>query len=192
MHLPVCAMPCSAWRCWLEAMLLFAYGSLLNPESAERALLRSFTGAELITAELPDYALCWTSIHRIAVEGVGELAASFLNLRPQAGARALGALLVIDAAEFARLCAREKGYSVHHVQCRTETGQWSSAVTFVDERPTPRIFPPAPSAYLSKIEAGLKQLPASFATAYRAALPEPAGWVAGNYGFVDPEQKSHT
>ena len=77
MHLPVCAMPCSAWRCWLEAMLLFAYGSLLNPESAERALHRSFTGADLIGAELPDYALCWTSIHLIAVKRVPPLSALF-------------------------------------------------------------------------------------------------------------------
>lgn len=173
-------------------MLLFAYGSLLNPDSAERALQRPLAASGLVCAELSGYRLCWTSIQRIAVAGIGELDASFLNLRADAPARTPGVLLSIDASEFARLRTREKGYSVHRVECQTEAGKRLSAVTFVDERLVPATLPPAPKAYLVKIEQGLAQLSPAFAAAYRAALPAPPGWVEGEYAFVDPGQKAHT
>ncbi len=83
-------------------MQLFVYGSLLNPDSAERALQRRPAPGQLVPASLAGYRLAWNSIHRIATDACGEIDASFLNLVADPAATVPGCLLAIDDAEFAR------------------------------------------------------------------------------------------
>ena len=174
-------------------MQLFVYGSLLNPDSAERALQRRPAPGQLVPASLAGYRLAWNSIHRIATDACGEIDASFLNLVADPTATVPGCLLAIDDAEFARLCLREKGYTACRLTCLSATGESLAARVFIDERPLPAQLPPVPAGYLAKIEAGLALLPAAFAAAWRAALPAPPlPLIAGDYRFVDSAQKANT
>ena len=174
-------------------MKLFAYGSLLSPESAERALQRRFAPGDLEAAELPGYRLTWHSVHRVHTPVTGDIDASFLNVEAADGFSVPGQLLAINEAEFARLRRREKGYSVQRLACRKATGQIVPAMVFVDERPMPSTQPPVLAGYLAKIRAGLEALAPDFTAAYLAALPDPPlPLVEGDYHFVDPEQKANT
>ena len=174
-------------------MKLFVYGSLLNPDSAERALQRRPNLSDLTFAVLPGYQLAWNSIHRIHTKLTGDINASFLNLVIAPGETVPGQLLDIDSDEFARLCRREKGYSVHCLDCRDATGQITSARVFIDERPVPQELPLVLTGYLDKIHAGLAWLEPDFAAAYLAALPPPPlPLIDGDYSFVDSEQKANT
>lgn len=174
-------------------MKLFVYGSLLNPDSAERALQRRPGPGQLAPATLPGYRLAWNSIHRIHTAATGDIYASFLNLIATPGETAPGCLLDINDAEFARLCLREKGYIAHHLNCHDTAGDIVPAHVFIDKRPLPAELPPVLAGYLAKIEVGLALLPADFAASWREALPSPPlPLIEGEYRFVDSEQKANT
>ncbi|MDR2837402.1 MAG: gamma-glutamylcyclotransferase [Azonexus sp.] len=173
-------------------MKLFVYGSLLNPDSAGRALKRRPGPEQLTPVTLPGYRLIWNSISRIHSATAGEIDASFLNLAAAPGVSAPGCLLDIDADELARLCQREKGYVAREIDCLTATGEVVAALAFIDERPPPSRLPPVLAAYLAKIEAGLALLPPDFAVAWRAALPPPQALIDGDYYFVDGAQRDNT
>lgn len=175
-------------------MKLFVYGSLLNPLSAERALRRPVTAADLLPARLPGYGLCWDSLHLVHADSLGHATpAAFLNLRPETAGQCLGALLEINHEELTRLQTREKGYSLIQVECLSLEGQTLAASTFMDERRPPAPLPPVPAAYLDKIRAGLAGLAPEFARTYLDELPRPAEpLLPGDYHFVDSGQRANT
>jgi hypothetical protein len=175
------------------AMKLFVYGSLLNPDSAERALQRRLRPGQFTPATLPGYQMAWNSIQRIHTAATGKITSAFLNLVAAPGDAAPGCLLDIDDGEFARLCQREQGYTPHQLDCRDAAGKTIPARVFIDQRPPPHPLPPVLASYLAKIEAGLATLPAPFAAAWRAALPPPPlPLLEGDYRFVDPAQRANT
>ncbi|MCX8144723.1 MAG: gamma-glutamylcyclotransferase [Azovibrio sp.] len=175
-------------------MKLFVYGSLLNPFSAEQALRRPITVADLLPARLPGYRLCWDSLHLVHVDSLGHATlAAFLNIRPDPTGQCLGALLELNDEELYRLKAREKGYSLIPVQCQGIDTRPCAANTFMDERRPSPPLPPVLAAYLDKIRAGLAHFEPEFARAYLSELPLPtAPLLPGNYHFVDSEQRANT
>lgn len=175
-------------------MKLFVYGSLLDPVSAERALHRYTSAADLLPVRLPGYCLSWDSIHTIHADSLGrETPASFLNLQADSSGQCLGALIEINPEELARLIQREKGYALTAVCCTTAAGQAVDAITFIDERRPPAPLPPAPAGYLEKIRRGLATMATEFAAAYLAELPPPPQpLLTGNYHFVDSGQRAST
>ena len=175
-------------------MKLFVYGSLLDPASAERALHRALSQADLLTVRLPGYRLSWDSIHRIHAEALGrDVDASFLNLEPAGNGCCVGAIIAICNEELNRLIQREKDYQLLELNCIDEAGQPHQAISFIDQRRPPQPLPPAPAAYLAKIRRGLAKLDPAFVEAWEAALPPPPHpLLEGADHFVDAGQKAHT
>ena len=103
----------SAWRCW-RSHVVVCRGSLLNPEKPSGA-------APVVLSGQSDYRRIarlrarWTSIHRIAVEGVASYA-SFQS--SSAGRRGRSVLLVIDWLG-ARRCG---GRKVQRASCPVPDG----------------------------------------------------------------------
>jgi hypothetical protein len=176
---------------------LFAYGSLVNRASAERALGRPVSPGDLLFAELAGYRLAWSSRQRVQVPALGRsVDAAFLNIEPDPDAFVPGVLMAVSDEELARVATREKGYRRVDVSAgiRTDTGTQAAPVfSFV--------FPPSSAAddgymldaYLDKVRQGWRELGADRLAQFDrvAALP-PLPHAAGAYRFVDPSQDKLT
>lgn len=176
---------------------VFAYGSLMNPASAERALQRPLTAHEVQAVELPGYVRVWDSRHRVFSEQLGrESDAAFLNLAEAPGETVNGMLYTVSAAELARLAAREKGYAAVDVGPALGFAAAEPVWTFIDRRGlgdgADCIFL---EAYEAKVLSACAPLGEAFLARYRATTRAPAAHlprVPGAYRFVDPVQRSLT
>lgn len=184
-----------------RVLRVFAYGSLMNPASAERALQRPLAPHEIQAMELPGYVRVWDSRHRVFCEALGrETDAAFLNLAAAPGESAIGMVYTVSPAELERLAAREKGYGRVDVGPALGFPPDEPVWTFIDPRGLGEgsagdgdcVFL---DAYEAKVLTACAPLGEAFVARYRASTRPPAAHlprVPGAYRFADPVQRSLT
>lgn len=100
---------------------VFAYGSLLLPESASRTLDRPVLMEDYVPARVFGWRRTWALLDRVRSSSDGsEQRARFLDLERQDGACTAGALLRITPDELARLKLRERNYLLEDIGAVTQ------------------------------------------------------------------------
>jgi cation transport regulator ChaC len=176
---------------------VFAYGSLMNPSSLARSLMRPVPSGEIKQVEINGFQRVWNSGHlvysdveRKVITGV------FLNLTMYSGAFVNGVLIQVDSSELSRLVARERGYDLFKIpraNVSVDICEKTQVFTFIDNRPPPAPDGLIPAAYVNKVLAGCVIFGDKFVSRFAETTAEPAyRKFPGSYRFIDPEQSSLT
>lgn len=177
---------------------VFAYGSLLDPESAGRTLGAAPALAAYVPARLRGWRRAWTVADRVRLDDDGrEVSAVFLDLEADVASVTPGALLRVDAAGLQALEKRERHYDVVDVTAAIEVVEnaplsprgraHARIVTFVgrvEHRPGPEAV--ALDRYVTLVEDAARLHGATFEREFLDTLPgvAPRERVAGRYRFV--------
>lgn len=105
---------------------VFAYGSLLQPDSAAKTLGRPVELADYVPVRVQGWTRTWTVADRVRCTGDGrEHLARFLDLAPGDGASVAGALIRVTPDELRRLQRRERNYRMEEItaDCRVVHGR---------------------------------------------------------------------
>jgi len=165
--------------------VVFGYGSLINPASANRTLQRPTDPAPFPTAELTGYARQWdytTRLHATDAPPGCEARGVALNVAPEAAAFCNGVLILVEPDELARLDLREAGYNRVDVTAQTRADgplPWPEPFTVWTyvARPERRVLPPGafiPRHYLDIVREGLAQHGQAYADRFdQTTLPSP-------------------
>lgn len=176
-------------------LLLFAYGSLMIPKSASRALGRVVTSADMTPAILKDYQRCWrVRVPIWSSELESDVAGLFLDVCPAPGRYVNGTLIGITEDELASLKVREEQYAAVDVSSAIEGRlEGQRILTFIGRpkwrRDLPGLRSFVPARYLNRIERACLLFGADFLREFRATT-KPPGHDAfkGTYRFANPEQ----
>jgi cation transport regulator ChaC len=179
---------------------IFGYGSLLNKESASRALEEPSESIELLPAVLKGYRRSWTLKETVFSRELGkEVEAAFLDIREAAGSSVNGVLIAVDQDKLRHLSLREKNYDLiditDHIQVpgQSEFDKTSRVFTFRGT-PSHRIDNRTDSVYLlasyrEKVLAGCQSLGADFVRSFQESTDEPEfPLLNGAYTFIDRAQ----
>ncbi|MBM3728429.1 MAG: hypothetical protein FJW40_23760 [Acidobacteria bacterium] len=175
-----------------DAVFVFAYGSLMEPESAARTIAVK-PGTRFEPARLYGYLRGWTSAAQVLLDDAADpRPMAFLALREVHDAYCNGVLVPVTSADLARLDMREQPYQ------RTEV------TPLVFPSKTGKIYaytsggvqaPPAESVvaagYLKLVEQAAAHYGKEFAADFEAtteAAPFPV--IECTYRFADPAQNS--
>lgn len=97
----------------MRYFFIFAYGSLVNFDSAERTLHRKLADSDVTLAWLADYTRVWDYKSTVYADSLHKKeTAVFLNLRPESSARVNGIVFRVDEDELDSLRKREANYSL--------------------------------------------------------------------------------
>lgn len=184
----------------VETLYVVGYGSLLDPESASRALGRPVFRDDLIPVVVHGYRRRWNVGEEVALGETGQrCTALFLNAAPEEGSRLSAAMMGVTPAELERLRWRERHYDVVDV---TEATRLSGAcpvhrggrvLLFVGKQehlvdagsPEVRLL----TRYVTRVVAAAEALSPATASEIRegvATVTAPR-W-DGEYRFLDPAQ----
>lgn len=178
-----------------ERFLVFAYGSLLNRESAQRALKRSLRQEELRPVLIKGFKRSWRAKEQIYFSGLGRVATGvFLDLIESPGGLLNGLLVEVSAAELDQLKTREKNYTCKDISSFVTADNLPyRVVTFVV---SPEMILTkqdrdayVPKKYVEMILSGCRAVGESFLEQYllsteAISLPQ----IDGDYRFIDPQQ----
>lgn len=177
-------------------LAVFAYGSLMIPSSATRALGREIREDDYEPALLKRHRRTWRVRVPLWSGELGEqVAGVFLDVRPGNGFYLNGLLLEISQSELASLRLREAQYVERDVTDEIDcaSGNQVRVVTFVGRPAYCRDLPPMkshiPQRYLSRIERACKRRGKGFLqefheTTDRARFPA----FNGAYKFISSAQ----
>lgn len=94
-------------------MYIFAYGSLINLKSANKAVGHTLKHLDLIPVTLLGYRRTWDLIETVhSIELDSNISAAFLNLTKSSGMYVNGVLIPINDAELDLIANREKNYEM--------------------------------------------------------------------------------
>jgi gamma-glutamylcyclotransferase (GGCT)/AIG2-like uncharacterized protein YtfP len=170
---------------------LFAYGSLLSPESASRTLMRPITISDLVMTRIRGYKRTWTAPTDVIIAD-GDLesvrTALFLDLSAHSGSHCNGALLRISDNEWERLDLREISYD--RIEIEAELDHRSiPAFTYVAPLERKASEGIVLSRYVELIEQALELYPKEFACEFwRTTANANLHLVHGTYRFSDHQQ----
>ncbi|MDQ5882338.1 MAG: hypothetical protein QG616_2170 [Pseudomonadota bacterium] len=175
-----------------EHYLLFAYGSLLNPNSAARAIGRNISLTEYTLTEVVGYRRLWNCGEEVFSDSLQRtVTAVFLNLAPHAGFCVSGANLRVTKSELERLALREKNYYTHVLGIDAESGL--KHVTFL-ARAEAIVTPESPdtwlpSAYIDLVADGCQCFGREFSMKFTQTTDcVEFPLLSGAYRFTDPQQ----
>ncbi len=180
---------------------VFGYGSMMDAESAARAVGRPLGADDLVPSHLHGYRRTWSLKERVLAESLGrEVTAVFLDLEPAPAVRVNGVVVEVSDAAFEKLKLREKNYDAVDVTARVEgspaPGSGTKVYTFVS-KPAHRVATGEPALfvmerYLEMVDRACRRLGPAFTRDYLASTGE-AGYprLPGRYTFVDPEQAKY-
>lgn len=174
---------------------IFGYGSLLNRKSAERALRRDLSAAQMAPAELRGFARTWRAKELVTFTGdSAPQYAVFLDLRVDSIHTVNGVLFEVTEQELEQLRSRERNYDCIDVTTHAEnTPQCERIFTFVckaehrADANDARLV--VPEYYVELIRQGCAALGPEFGAAYAGSTDTPRFPLrTGTYAFVDPDQ----
>lgn len=173
--------------------VIFGYGSLINPRSAEKTLGRSLCRHEMGCVTLPGYLRSWTAPDCIKLQAsdqqIQPCDALFLDLTADAQKSCGGIAINICERELRMLDIREKGYERCPVELRCSAGKPLQAYAY--------IIPDAEkyhdgiilARYKQMIDEALQTYPRSFAQRFwQDTLPSENPVVEGEYIFMHKAQ----
>lgn len=179
-------------------MYVFAYGSLLDPDSVARTVGRPVAPSDLVDAVLLDHQRDWEI--RIPVRSLVlkvELDALFLDLVPRAGAYVNGAILPATDDDIQRLAHREAQYELVDVSAQVIAPIPARVVTFrgrAEHRHSrDGIRCAVPERYREWVGRTVAARGPVFAERFAATTcPPAADAFPGEYTFADPAQAAAT
>lgn len=176
-------------------LFVFAYGSLMVPRSASRAIGRTIDVADMRPAYLEGFERCWRARAPLWSSDLKtEIAGLFLDLRATPGACVNGILIEISEDELVPLRMRESQYYEVDVTANLRNPKIKGrAISFVSapkaRRNIPGIQTLMPSRYLSRIEKACRMLGVDFLREFhRTTRPTRLPSFSGRYRFLDPKQ----
>ncbi len=183
-----------------ETVYVVAYGSLLDPASASRAIGRPVSRDDLIPVEVHGFRRVWNLGEEVTLRESGaRCMAAFLNVVPEEGSRVRAAMLAVTPAELDRLRRRERHYDVLEVTDATRLTGGSPVhsggrVLLFRGMPEHLVDPADPEVrvltrYAARVENAAQALAPAMATEIRESLVEVTmPREDGDYRFVDPGQ----
>jgi hypothetical protein len=178
-----------------EKVAVFAYGSLMIPDSASRAIGRDVQVEEMRPALLRGYRRVWRARVPVWSDNLQDnIACVFLDLRPAPGRFTNGLLIDVDEQELAHLRLREAQYGEADVSSAIVPPPNSGRViTFAASSAFRRNLEGLKSyistAYAERVARACQAIGPEFleefnATTEQSRLPR----FEGSYRFIDPEQ----
>lgn len=172
--------------------ILFAYGSLLNPDSASRALRREVRPEDYQPHDQTGYRRHWNAGERVFSTTLQqEITAIFLNLEPAADGIVTGADLCVSESEFLLLQQREKNYRMVSLGIDAKGGlerftfiARETAISRPDDTDTW-----LPVAYIDLVAHGCLRFGRLFSLRFAQTTADiEFPLLSGEYRFVDPLQ----
>lgn len=172
--------------------LVFGYGSLMNPLSAEKTLHRPLCREDFHCAVLHDYVRSWTAPGCIRLQKNGSIRpcdALFLDLSHSPGRCCNGVVVEVSEVELLRLDIREQGYERCVVELEFTGGHCQEAFTYVMPECTKQYEGVIAAQYKQMIDEALRAFPADFAAEFwQTTQPSAAAIVEGEYVFENCAQ----
>ena len=179
-----------------------AYGSLMDPTSAEAGIGRRVTNAELIPASVVGWGRRWSAEEQVVLQESGErVSAAFLDLVPTEDTDSTVVLLRVTPKELERLAYREKSYDLKDLRDDVlltgdrHLGPAAAAWCFVSRAPGgsrgKEASGPILGDYLERVERAAAQIDPALAEEIRdGAVATGLDVAPGAYTFVDARQAS--
>lgn len=169
--------------------VIFGYGSLINPRSAEKTLGRSLCRHQMSCATLSGYIRSWTApdcvkLQKAAGEQIRPCDALFLDLTANEGKSCGGIAIEVCQSELRMLDIREKGYERCPVDLTCSAGKKLQAYAYIipeEEKFHQGIIL---ARYKQMIDEALQNYPVSFAQRFwQDTAPSENPVIEGEYIF---------
>lgn len=173
--------------------VIFGYGSLINPRSAEKTLGRTLCQHEMGCATLPGYMRSWTAPDCVKLQSadnqIQSCHAVFLDLTLSAGKSCGGIAIEVCEHELRMLDIREQGYERHAVELICHEGKPLPAYAYMIPEAEKLHSGIILARYKQMIDEALQDYPDLFAQRFwRDTLPSDNEVVEGEYVFMHREQ----
>ena len=173
--------------------VIFGYGSLINPRSAEKTLGRSLCTHEMGCATLPNYLRSWTAPDCVKLQSIDKhiipCDALFLDLTAQIGKSCSGVAIEVCERELRMLDIREKGYERCAVELRCNEGKVLPAYAYIIPETEKFHSGIILARYKQMIDEALPDYPNSFAQRFwQDTMPSENPVVEGEYIFMHQAQ----
>lgn len=183
---------------------VFAYGSLINEESAKMAKEDQRIPFQQIEAYLNGYKRNWSSIENIYSEkNKSKITAAFLNIVPDNVTSVNGIIFPVNSKELENLKVRERNYQMidvtDNIRITSNSIQPTSGTfrvyTFIDK--TNEISNHSKkivvlSNYVNKVRGGCEKFGIDFCNEFeKTTEPHNFPLLEGSYYFLNPEQNNY-
>ena len=173
--------------------VIFGYGSLINPRSAEKTLGRALCQHQMGCATLPGYLRSWTAPDCIKLQSsdnqIHSCDALFLDLTANAGKSCRGVAIEVCEHELRMLDIREQGYERCPVELQCSAGKSLQAYAYMIPEAEKFHQGIILARYKQMIDEALTDYPASFAQRFwQDTLPSENPVVEGEYIFMHRAQ----
>ena len=173
--------------------VVFGYGSLINPRSAEKTLGRSLCRHQMGCATLPGYLRSWTAPDCVKLQAndkqIHPCDALFLDLTANAGKSCGGIAIEVCERELRMLDIREKGYERCAVELRCHEGKPLKAYAYMIPDAEKFHHGVILARYKQMIDEALRDYPTSFARRFwQDTLPSENPVIEGEYIFMHKAQ----
>jgi len=172
--------------------VIFGYGSLINPRSAEKTLGRSLCSHQMGCVTLADYVRSWTAPDCVSLqidEQIQPCDALFLDLTAYMGQSCSGVAIEVCERELRMLDIREKGYERCPVSLKCSEGKTIRGYAYIMPEAEKLHQGIILARYKQMIDEALQAYPSSFSNRFwRDTLPSKNPVIEGEYVFADCEQ----
>ena len=167
--------------------VIFGYGSLINPRSAEKTLGRSLCSNELSCTTLPDHLRSWTARDCIKLKAGDQIRpceALFLDLTASPGSSCGGVAIQVCERELRMLDTRENAYERCAVELMCSEGKLIQAFAYMMPESEKIHQGIILARYKQIIDDALSEYPESFARRFwQDTAPTASQVVEGEYIF---------
>lgn len=173
---------------------IFAYGSLINLESAAKTLGRIVNDNEVLTVDAKNYLRLWRLVAQVIVNECRDkpVNAVFLDIADQGGEELNGILIEVTRNELEKLDIREKYYRridiTEYIHPPVQDGRvfvyQGKPEFFVENFTNPVVL----TQYLNIIDKGIRHWGKEFSDRFEATTqPHGFAMIDGVYRFYDKE-----
>lgn len=173
--------------------VIFGYGSLINPRSAEKTLGRSLCRHQMGCATLPGYLRSWTAPDCVKLQSsdnqIHPCDALFLDLTAYETRSCGGIAIEVCERELRMLDIREQGYERSLVELRCSEGKTIPAYAYMIPEAEKFHHGVILARYKQMIDEALRDYPGSFAQRFwQDTLPSENPVIEGEYIFMHKAQ----
>ncbi len=174
--------------------IIFGYGSLINPRSAEKTLGRSLCRHQMGCATLDGYLRSWTAPDNVKLQTsvdaqVQPCEALFLDLTAHRGKSCRGVAIEVCERELRMLDTREQGYERCAIELQCGTGDPLAAYAYIIPEAEKIHRGVILARYKQMIDEALQDYPSDFAQRFwQDTLPAANPVIEGEYVFMHRAQ----
>lgn len=176
---------------------VFGYGSLMNAESASRAIGKKLKISDFIPCFLHGYKRGWYIKESVTFDDKNVLDVLFLDIKKEHSSKINGVLIEVNENELSRIQAREKNYYFEDVTNLVEPKIVDAEVLVAVSKSEFQVNEDEPGLigkrYIDMVETAAKQINLSFFDDYlkTTASTSKHQIIIGEYKFIDNEQAKY-